>query len=130
MVPPPKSHQRYHFGPGKYTSLKGRPAPAPATAPSPARRGTGSPSFGRSCVQTMSLFCFASSSLCQPQARDTHTCALLHRPDRAALDQFDHAAIIAAGVDLRAHLRGDARLLGRLLMMRASRRLWVSGFSQ
>ena len=37
-----------------------------------------------------------------------------HRADRAGLDQLDDAAVVVAGVDLRAHLRGDLRLGRRL----------------
>ncbi len=48
-----------------------------------------------------------------PGARYPHM-SLAHRPDGAALNQFDDAAIIGAGVDLRAHLRGDVRFLRRL----------------
>jgi len=43
----------------------------------------------------------------------------LHLPDRAALNQLDHAMVVRRRVDLRAHLRGDAGLL-RLLHDRAA----------
>ena len=62
----------------------------------------------------MSLCRLASSWLCQPHARDTHTCASRHRSDRAALDQFHHLPVIFGGVDLDAHLGGHFRLGRRL----------------
>ena len=54
-----------------------------------------------------------------------------HVADRPGLDDLDHAAIVVAGVDLRAHLRGHAVLLGGFGdQSRASWTVCVSGFSQ
>ena len=39
---------------------------------------------------------------------------LAHRPDHTALDQLHRAAVVGAGVDLRAHLRDQLVLLGGL----------------
>jgi len=44
-------------------------------------------------------------------APDVH---LADRPDRPALDQLDHAAVVVLGVDLRAHLRGQLVLDGQI----------------
>ena len=57
----------------------------------------------------MSLAAVASASLaCQPQARDDPDMALGDLADGAGLDVLDDATVVVAGVDLRAHLRGDA----------------------
>ena len=54
----------------------------------------------------------------RPLARPFHR--LVHpdvdfadRSDRAGLNQFDHAAVVFGGVNLRAHLSGHLRLLVR-----------------
>src|SRR5262249_44469912 len=73
MVPPPKSHQRYHRGPGTYTALNGRRGAGPRHKSQSSPRGTGISSFGCSGVQSRSPCAFASSWLCQPQARETQT---------------------------------------------------------
>src|SRR5262249_30993638 len=44
-----------------------------------------------------------------PRARHPDV-GLAHRTDDTALDQFDDAAIVLAGVNLNAHLRGDLAL--------------------
>ena len=48
-----------------------------------------------------------------PRARHPDV-ALGHLADAARLDVLDDAAVVVAGVDLRAHLRGDAGLPGGL----------------
>ena len=48
-----------------------------------------------------------------PSAANPDVC-LANRANGAGLDFLDHAPVIVAGVDLGAHLRGDARRLGRL----------------
>ena len=42
---------------------------------------------------------------------------LTDRPDGAGLDEFDHAAVIVGGVDLRAHLRGDCAASLEILVL-------------
>jgi hypothetical protein len=77
----------------------------------------------------MSPCFFASSSDCSPQARDTHT---WHSDpaDGARLHELDDAAVVVAGVDLRAHLRRDAGLCRRLADHARLLNVVVSGFSQ
>src|SRR5687768_1867596 len=53
MVPLPKSHHRYHFGPGTYTELNGRSTAGPSHKSQSNPAGTGS-SFGRSVTNTLS----------------------------------------------------------------------------
>src|SRR5690606_20137274 len=63
MVPFPKSHQRYHFGPGTYTLLNGRFGAGPSQRSQSRPAGIGSDSLGRSCTVTMSPAAFASSGV-------------------------------------------------------------------
>src|SRR6516225_2214338 len=63
MVPPPKSHQRYHFGPGTYTGWKGRSGAGPSHKSQSSPFGGIADSVGRSVTVTMSRFFFASSAL-------------------------------------------------------------------
>jgi len=60
----------------------------------------------------MSLFFSASSWLCKPQARDTHTWHSVTFPMAPDLDQFHHTAVVGMPWNLCAHLRGDASSLG------------------
>src|SRR6476619_4832713 len=74
IVPLPKSHQRYHFGPGTYTGLNGRSGAGPSHRSQSSDAGGFADSFGRSLTVTLSPYFFASSGDCRPQARETHTC--------------------------------------------------------
>ena len=49
-----------------------------------------------------------------PTDFDGRVLSFSHRPDRSGLDEFDHAAIVIPGVDLRSDLRGDLRFRRRL----------------
>ena len=76
----------------------------------PGRRRPGDPARTR-CPWRL----VASASLaCHPQARATQTWHSVTLPMAARLDVLDDAAVVVAGVDLRAHLRGDAGLPGSL----------------
>ena len=65
-----------------------------------------------------------------PRPAPTQTWTSRHRADRAGLDQLDDAAVVVAGVDLGAHLRGDLGLGGGLADDAGLPDVVVSGFSQ
>ena len=114
MVPLPKSHHRYHFGPGEIDLVE-RPLrrgaePEVPVEPLGDRRGFLGP-LGHVDDVVVPLGRLLRLPAPGPADPDVH---VVHRPDRAGLDQLDHAAVVVAGVDLRAHLGRDLGLRRRL----------------
>src|SRR3954470_14812806 len=60
IVPLPKSHHRYHFGPGTYTGSKARPGAGPSHRSQSSVAGGLPVPFGRSVTATMSPLRLAS----------------------------------------------------------------------
>ena len=106
------------FGPGNVDIVEGSLGRGPSHRSQSSSFGTAWTSFGRVLHKDDVVVLLGSSSLCSPRrARPTRaprcTAPIAPRPN-----QFDDAAIVVAGVDLNAHLRGHFGLRGSLANQR------------
>ena len=96
------------WGPGNRRCGRAARGRGRATSPSARPSGMGVDSSGGRARRHDVLMCFGASFALPAPRPETHTWASRTGPIAPGLNQLHDAAVVLGGVDLDAHLRGDA----------------------